>query len=87
VLAIAVPTFAQLFGTVKVSVRDLQNLAVANAAVIIKDKMSEWQQTGTTDTTGRFEILFVFVVLKHDRRRVVHISVLLLHRIHFLITM
>src|SRR6188508_536121 len=59
VIAFAVPSYAQLFGTVRLTARDPQNLAVANATVTIKDKMSERRQSGTTDNDG--QVLFVAV--------------------------
>jgi outer membrane receptor protein involved in Fe transport len=58
-IAFSIPSFAQLFGTVRVTVRDPQNLAVSNATIIIKDKMSERQQIATTDSDG--QALFVAV--------------------------
>jgi outer membrane cobalamin receptor len=50
---------AQVFGSVRVSVHDPQNLAIANAEVTVKSKGSAWAQTARTDPRG--EAVFVAV--------------------------
>src|SRR5262249_5586187 len=50
---------AQVFGTVRVTVRDPQNLVVADAEVLIKAKNSEWSQMGKTNMQG--DAVFVTV--------------------------
>ena len=50
---------AQVFGSVRVVVRDPQNLAVANAEVIVKANGSTWSQTAKTNAQG--EAVFVTV--------------------------
>ena len=50
---------AQVFGTVRVVVRDPQNLAVADSEVAIKAKASTWSQTAKTTALG--EAVFVTV--------------------------
>jgi hypothetical protein len=47
---------AQIFGTVRVTARDPQNLALANADVVAKAKTSEWSQMRKTNGDG--EALF-----------------------------
>jgi hypothetical protein len=56
---IAAAGSAQLFGTVRVTVRDPQNLVVAQAEVLIKAKNSEWSQMGKTNIQG--DAVFVTV--------------------------
>ena len=51
--------YAQVFGTVRVIVRDPQNLAVAGSDVAINAKNSTWTQTAKTNTQG--EAVFVTV--------------------------
>ena|SRR5690349_5813901 len=46
------PVSAQVTGTVRVSVRDEQNLAVANAEVTLKSAASAWTQTEKADARG-----------------------------------
>jgi len=53
------PVLAQVTGTVRVSVRDEQNLAVANAEVTLKSATSAWTQTEKADARG--EALFAAV--------------------------
>src|SRR4029079_17982779 len=43
---------AQVFGTVRVTVRDPQNLTVPNAGVVIKAAGSTWSQTAMTGAQG-----------------------------------
>ena len=50
---------AQVFGSVRVVVRDPQNLAVADAEVMVKAKGSAWSQTASTRSQG--EAIFVAV--------------------------
>src|SRR2546426_12070445 len=52
VLSLSPLAYAQLFGTVRVVVRDPQNLAVVNAEVTIRAKNSEWMQMARTDAEG-----------------------------------
>ena len=47
---------AQIFGTLRVIARDPQNLAVANANVLVKARSSQWTQMGKTNGDG--EVLF-----------------------------
>jgi len=44
--------YAQVFGTVRVTARDSQNLALPGAAVTIKATTSTWSQTTTTNQSG-----------------------------------
>jgi len=46
------PAWAQVSGTVRVSVRDEQNLAVASAEVTLKSATSAWTQTQRADAQG-----------------------------------
>src|SRR5439155_26701398 len=48
--------WAALFGTVRVTVRDPQNLAVPNAAVLVRDTASTWSRKAVTDAIGRASI-------------------------------
>ena len=50
---------AQVFGSVRVGVRDPQNLAVAGADVVVKAKGSTWSQMAKTNAQG--EAVFVAV--------------------------
>jgi hypothetical protein len=50
--AMPIAAEAQVFGTVRVTVRDQQNLAVAGADVSIKAPASSWSQTAITDAQG-----------------------------------
>jgi TonB dependent receptor/Carboxypeptidase regulatory-like domain len=50
---------AQMFGTVRVVVRDPQNLAVAGADVVIKSSGSTWSQSGRTNSQGEAQFLTV----------------------------
>src|SRR5262249_16321876 len=52
----AAAAHAQIFGTLRVIARDPQNLAVANANVLVKAKASQWTQMRTTNGDG--EVLF-----------------------------
>src|SRR6184192_3190482 len=52
ILWLAPLAYAQLFGTVRVVVRDTQNLAVVNAEVTVRAKNSEWMQMTRTDAEG-----------------------------------
>jgi outer membrane receptor for ferrienterochelin and colicin len=47
-----IPALAQIFGTVRVVVRDPQNLAVTNAQVILRAKNSERMQTASSNSEG-----------------------------------
>jgi len=58
-IVIAHAAYAQVFGSVKVLVRDPQNLAVAESNVTIRSKSSTWSQTAQTNPQG--EALFVTV--------------------------
>jgi hypothetical protein len=49
---IARPAHAQVFGTVRVVVRDQQNLAIADAEVAISAKDSGWARTARTNADG-----------------------------------
>ena len=51
-LATAAAAAAQVFGTIKLIVRDQQNLAVSSAEAIIKAKTSAWSQTSKTNDQG-----------------------------------
>src|SRR5438477_1518146 len=59
VAVMAVPSYAQLFGTVRVTAHDPQNLAIPDAKVTIKDKNSHWEETRTTDAEGQALFLAV----------------------------
>jgi Carboxypeptidase regulatory-like domain len=48
----SLPSYAQIFGTVRVMVRDPQNLAVANAQVVVRAKNSQWIQSAKTTGGG-----------------------------------
>src|SRR5499427_8085207 len=50
---------AQVFGSVRIVVRDQQNLAVADAEVTVKAKDSAWSQTAKSNEQG--EALFITV--------------------------
>ena len=52
VLSLATLGYAQIFGTVRVVVRDPQNFAVVNAQVTVRAKNSEWMQMAKTDGEG-----------------------------------
>jgi hypothetical protein len=58
-MALARGAQAQVFGSVRVSVRDPQNLAVAEAVVSVKAKDSNWSQTTRVNPQG--EAVFVTV--------------------------
>ena len=51
-LATAAAAAAQVLGTIKLIVRDQQNLAVSSAEAIIKAKTSAWSQTSKTNDQG-----------------------------------
>jgi outer membrane receptor protein involved in Fe transport len=51
-LLYALPAIAQVFGTVRVTARDQQTLAIANAEVTIKASESTWTQSTTTNANG-----------------------------------
>ena len=53
------PAYAQVFGTVRVTVRDPQNLIVPNAAVAIKARGSSWSQTAASSAQGEAVFLAV----------------------------
>src|SRR5262249_124354 len=61
IITTARATTSQVFGSVRIVVRDQQNLAIAGAEVTVKAKNSEWSQTATTTDQG--EALFVTVPL------------------------
>jgi hypothetical protein len=50
---------AQVFGSVRVVVRDPQNLAIAGAEVAIKAKGSTWSQTAKTNAQGEAAFMTV----------------------------
>jgi TonB-dependent receptor-like protein/carboxypeptidase family protein len=50
---------AQVFGSVRVTVRDPQNLTVPNAAVAIKSKGSSWSQAAVSNAQGEAVFLAV----------------------------
>src|SRR2546430_16263611 len=52
VLSIVTAGYTQIFGTVRVVIRDPQNLAVANAQVVVRAKNSEWMQTTKSNGEG-----------------------------------
>jgi hypothetical protein len=56
VLAVPAAATAQVFGTVRLAVRDQQNLAVSGASASIKAAASSWTQAAVTDAQG--EALF-----------------------------
>lgn len=56
---LAAPAQAQVFGTVRVQVRDVQALAIENADVALKAKTSTWQQIGKTNSSG--DVVFAAV--------------------------
>ena len=58
-ISIARVGHAQVFGSVRVAVRDPQNLVIADAEVAIKAKASTWSQTARTNEQG--EAAFVAV--------------------------
>src|SRR5262245_55985015 len=51
-MALAQPAFAQVSGTVRVSVRDQQNLALPGAAITIKAAASAWTQSTIANADG-----------------------------------
>jgi carboxypeptidase family protein len=60
---------AQVFGTVRVTVRDTQELAVPGADVTLQAEASSWGQNATTNTQG--EAVFVAVPVGHYSLKVV----------------
>ncbi|HMF97822.1 MAG TPA: TonB-dependent receptor [Vicinamibacterales bacterium] len=58
-IAMARTATAQVFGSVRIVVRDQQNLAVADAEVTVKAKDSAWSQTAKSNEQG--EALFITV--------------------------
>lgn len=58
-ISLAQTVSAQVFGSVRVGVRDPQNLAVAGADVVVKAKGSTWSQTAKTNAQG--EAVFITV--------------------------
>src|SRR5690242_17491356 len=62
-ITIAHATYAQVFGTVRVSARDSQGLAVAKADVILQAEASAWKQMTTTNAQG--EAVFAAVPIGH----------------------
>jgi len=52
ILSIGAIGYAQIFGTVRITVRDPQNLAVVDAQVTIRAENSEWMQMEKTDAEG-----------------------------------
>ena len=62
-IAIAHTAHAQVFGTVRVSARDAQDLAVSAAEVTLQAEASTWNQKATTNTQG--EAVFVAVPIGH----------------------
>jgi hypothetical protein len=58
-LILSASAYAQVFGTVKVTVRDPQNLIVPNAAVSVKAVGSSWSQTAMSTAQGEATFLAV----------------------------
>ena len=54
---------AQVFGTVRVDVRDAQDLAVPSAEVVVQAEASTWNQKAMTNTQG--EAVFVTIPIGH----------------------
>src|SRR5437762_13210131 len=52
VLLLAAPAEAQVFGTVRVVVRDPQNLAIAGASVVVKRRGTAWSQAARSSWQG-----------------------------------
>jgi len=52
VLSLATIGYAQIFGTVRVTVRDPQNIAVVNADVTVRSKNSERALMAKTNSEG-----------------------------------
>jgi hypothetical protein len=53
-LALALPAFATIFGSVRGIIHDPQHRPVEDAMVMIKAKSSEWSATTNSDTNGQF---------------------------------
>jgi hypothetical protein len=51
-LILSATAFGQVFGTVRVTVRDPQNLIVPNAAISVKALGSSWSQTAISNASG-----------------------------------
>ena len=54
---------AQVFGTVRVNLRDAQDLAVPGASVVLKAEASTWTQSTTADAQG--DAVFTAVPIGH----------------------
>src|SRR5678815_3164557 len=63
VLSVAHSARAQVFGTVRVTLRDAQDLALPGATVTLKAEASTWTQTTTAD--GQGEAAFTAVPIGH----------------------
>jgi len=63
VLFVAHSARAQVFGTVRVTLRDAQDLALPGASVTLKAEGSTWTQTTTAD--GQGEAAFTAVPIGH----------------------
>jgi len=61
--SVAHPALAQVFGTVRVTARDAQDLAVPGADVTLQAEASTFNQSATTNTQG--EVVFVAVPIGH----------------------
>ena len=61
--SVAHPALAQVFGTVRVTARDAQDLAVPGADVTLQAEASTFSQSATTNTQG--EVVFVAVPIGH----------------------
>jgi len=53
-LALALPAFAGIFGSVRGIIHDPQHRPVQNAMVMIKAKSSDWSATANSDANGNF---------------------------------
>ena len=60
VVLFAAAADAQVFGTVRVVVRDPQNLAVAGASVVIRRTGTAWSQTSRTNSQGEAQFVAPF---------------------------
>jgi hypothetical protein len=62
-LILSSAAYAQVFGTVRVNLRDEQDLAVPGASVVLKAEASTWTQSTTADAQG--DAVFTAVPIGH----------------------
>ena len=58
-LACVFPARATIFGTVRGIIHDPQHRPIQNAAVKLKSKTSDWNQSASTDANGEFQFISV----------------------------